>query len=154
RAPRREDGGEGPLVEVDDPLDRDPVDLDVLARRHVADAAPVAVGDLGHGLHLLGREHAARDLDALHVARVVELVVEAVGEADRAPLVGGELAAHVALGPARVEREGGAMLCFAGTHRRTNYGRPLAAKSTRPGGRRSSLPAERVVAETRERRAF
>src|SRR5207249_11987864 len=119
----------------------------------VAEAARVPVRDLGHRLHLLGREHPARDLDALHVARVVELVVEAVGEADRAPLVRGELTADEALGPAGVESEGGAMLCFGGTHGIMDYGRPLAAKSTRLG-RRSSLRAERIVAETVERRAF
>src|SRR3989454_8767247 len=123
-------GGEEPLVEVDDTLDRDPVALDVLARRHVADAAPVAVGDLGHGFHLLARKHAARDLDALHVARVVELVVEAIGEADRAPLVRRELTADEALGPASVEGQGGAMLCFGGAHQTNDYGRPLSAKAT------------------------
>src|SRR5207249_10413078 len=93
------------------------------------------------------------ELDALHVARVVELVVEAVGEADRAPRVRGELTADEALGAAGVEREGGTMLCFGGTHGIMDYGRPLAAKSTRLG-RRSSLRAERIVAEAVERRAF
>src|SRR5207249_5206487 len=129
--------GEQALVEVDDAVDGHPVDLDVLARRDVCDPAPIAVRHVGEAVELVGGEHAARYLDALHVARVVELVVEAVGEADRAPLVPRELAADEAVGPALVAREGAQVLLWGGTHRSgiaaqsKHYGRGPASKSTR-----------------------
>ena len=39
------------------------------------------------------------NLDALHVAGVIELVVQAVGEPDGAPGIGGDLAAQIACQP-------------------------------------------------------
>src|SRR5439155_4531367 len=77
-SPRRDADLEQPVVHVDDPVDGDPVELDVLPGRDVGNPSPIAVGDVGHALELPGREDAARDLDPLHVARVVELVVQAV----------------------------------------------------------------------------
>src|SRR5207249_11783814 len=128
--------GEQALVEVDDAVDGHPVDLDVLARRDVCDPAPIAVRHVGEAVELVGGEHAARDLDALHVARGVELVVEAVGEADRAPLVARELATDEAVGPALVARQGAQVLLSGGAHRSgiaaqsKHYDGPPASKST------------------------
>src|SRR5205085_1535779 len=65
-------------------------DLDVLAGRDVPDTTTVVVGDVVQAMHLSGGDEAARDLDALHVARVIELVVEAVAEAHGPELFGGD----------------------------------------------------------------
>ena len=67
-------------------------------------------------VELRRRQHPARDLDPLHVARVVELVVEPVGEADRTPGIVGELAAQEACEPIGVAGERVAVLLLGGSH--------------------------------------
>lgn len=52
-------------------LDADPVGLEVLAVRDVADIAPEALADAHHRLHLLGGEHPARDPDPHHEVPVL-----------------------------------------------------------------------------------
>ena len=76
------------LVDRAHVLERHPVDLDVLARGDVRDAAAAAVGDVVQAVHLGRRQHAARNLDPLHVTRVVELVIQPVAEPHRAKLFG------------------------------------------------------------------
>src|SRR5262249_52039505 len=102
--------------QVDDLLDGHPVDLDVLARGDVRDPSAIAVRNLGHDVHLRRAEHAARNLDALHVARVVELVVEAVGQPDGAPRVAGQLAFQKACQSTGVPGKCLSVLLLGGTH--------------------------------------
>ena len=71
-----------------------PVELDVLARGEVAEAAVVAPRDVGQLAHLLGRQHAIGHGDAQHVG--VQLQIEAVLQAQRAELVLGQLAGDAA----------------------------------------------------------
>ncbi len=79
--------------------DRHPVNLDVLARRQVRDAASVRVGDVVQAIHLGDGEETPGNLDALHVARVIELIVEPIAEAHRPEFVGGDGAADELLDP-------------------------------------------------------
>src|SRR5262249_2200871 len=115
-AARRDADLDEPLVDVDDAVERHPMDLDVLARRDVGDATAVAVGDLRQALHLLGRQRPAGDLDALHVARVGELVGAPRREPDRPALVGAQLAFAEALRPAPMAGKRGEMLITSGSH--------------------------------------
>src|SRR6185436_11269531 len=69
------------------------VELHVLARRDVALAAGEPLGDVGERLELRGRDDAAGELGADHHQAVLALAVDAVQEAERAPVVGGQLAA-------------------------------------------------------------
>ena len=117
-AARADADGEQRLVHVDDLLERHPVDLDVLARRDVRDAAAIAVGDVGHDVELLRGEQAPGNLDALHVAGVVELVVQAVGEPDGAPGVGGDLTALIPGQPIGMAGEGFTLLLQGRRHDR------------------------------------
>src|SRR5262249_34861201 len=99
-----------------DLFDRHPVDLDVLASGDVPDAPTVAVGDLRHHVHLCGAQHPPGDLDALHVAGVVELIVEPVGQADRPPRVGGEVAGQETGPSSPMAGRGLAVLLLGGSH--------------------------------------
>ena len=81
------------------------MDLDVLARRHVRDAAPVRVRDVVQAVHLFDRQRAAGDLDALHVAGVVELIVEPITEPHRAEFVGRDGTRDVLLDAVVMTRE-------------------------------------------------
>src|SRR5204862_324997 len=117
--------------EVADRLREERLSAEPAPGEHGEAAHAVALGKGGHRVHLGRRKHAPGDLDALHVARVVELVVEPVGEPDRTPLVGGELGPDVARRAVRVAREGGAMLLVRGAHVANDYGRPRFSKSTR-----------------------
>src|SRR5206468_1663985 len=99
---------------------------------------------------LVDRDAVRRDVEGLAGRRSRERagghVAHAVGEADRAPLVRRELTADEALGPAGVQRQGGAMLCFGGTHQTNDYGRPLSAKSTSVRRRRRLCATTRPLA--------
>ena len=77
-----------------------PVELQVLARRPVAEAAVVALGDERELAHLRRAQEAVWDGDAHHVG--VALQVEAVHQAQRPELVLGQLAGHAALDLASV----------------------------------------------------
>ena len=74
------------------------VKLDVLPRRDVAEAPRILLADVGERAELIGCQDALRDLDAQHL-RVggLPLAVGAAHQAERAPLVGRQLAALVAL---------------------------------------------------------
>ena len=71
-------------------LELDPVVLDVLARREVAEVLVVLARDVREAAHLLRRQRAVRHVDAQHVG--VQLQIEAVHEPQRPELVLGELA--------------------------------------------------------------
>ena len=73
------------------------VELHVLARGDVAEAARPAFGDVGQGAELGDVQDALRDLDADHLHVALALAVRAAHQAERAPLVGRQLAALVAL---------------------------------------------------------
>ena len=70
------------------------MELDVLPRGDVAEAAREPLADLGQRLELRRGEDALRNLDAqhLHVAGL-PLAVRAADEAEHPPLIGGQLAA-------------------------------------------------------------
>jgi hypothetical protein len=72
------------------------MELDVLPRRHVTEAARVALRDEGEGAKLRTVEDPLGDLDPKHL-RVpgLPLSVGAAGESKGAPGVGGDLAALV-----------------------------------------------------------
>ena len=108
--------GQQLLVQVDDLLERHPVDLDVLPGGDVADAAAIAVGDVGHDVELLRREQPPGNLDALHVAGVVQLVVQAVGEPNGAPGIGGDLTALIPGQPIGMAGEGFTLLLQGRRH--------------------------------------
>ena len=74
------------------------MELDVLPRGDVAEAARIALADLGEHIELVGRQEALRDLDPQHL-RVfgLPLAVGAPHQAVRAPLIGRDLAALVLL---------------------------------------------------------
>ena len=85
------------LHHVGDVVQLHEVELDVLARRDVAPAAAVAVGDVAHHLELLGRHRSVRHLDADHlIGAALALAVDAVVEAEHAEHVLGHLARLVA----------------------------------------------------------
>ena len=67
-----------------------PVELDVLARREVAEAAVPLAGDVGQLAHLPRRQHAVGNGDAQHVG--MQLQVEAVLQPQRLELLLGQLA--------------------------------------------------------------
>lgn len=70
------------------------VKLQVLTRRHVAEAARVVLGDARQLAKLQAVEHALRDLDAQHLrVALLALAVGATGETERAPRVRVDLAA-------------------------------------------------------------
>ena len=69
------------------------VQLDVLPRRHVAEAARVLVGHVGDGRELLGPEAPHRDLDAEHLHVRLPLAVDAAQQAERPELLRVDLAA-------------------------------------------------------------
>ncbi len=91
------------------------MDLDVLTRGEVADAAAVVVRDVVQAIHLSDRQDPARDLDALHVARVIELVVEAVAEPHRPELFGCNRATNVPLDAALMTGNSVAQLAITRT---------------------------------------
>ena len=93
---RREPGlGEPPHHRLD-VVELQEVELDVLPRRDVPEAARVALGDVRERLELRPVEDALRDLDPQHlrVARL-PLAVRAAHQAEGPPLVGRQLAALV-----------------------------------------------------------
>ncbi len=65
----------------------DEVELDVLTRGDVAEAARVPLRDVGERPELIAREHALRDLHADHVQVVLPLAVEPAHQAECPPLV-------------------------------------------------------------------
>jgi hypothetical protein len=72
------------------------MELDVLPRRDVAEAARILLAHLGQRLQLRRREQALGDLDAQHLRILgLPLAVGAADEAEGSPLVGGDLAALV-----------------------------------------------------------
>ena len=72
----------------------DEVQLDVLPRRDVAEAARVAFGDVGHRVELIAGQDALRNLDPHHLRVAgLPLPVGAAQQAKRAPLVGTNLSA-------------------------------------------------------------
>ena len=74
-------------------LERHEVELEVLARRDVAEPARVPLGDVGDHLELARRQDALRDLRAQHGhAAVLALAVRAAKQPERAPRVGVDLA--------------------------------------------------------------
>jgi hypothetical protein len=75
------------MVDLTNRLEGYPVKLNVLSRGDVQQATPPALADSRDDVELLRRQQATRDLDSLHVARVVELVVEPVRKADRPKLL-------------------------------------------------------------------
>ena len=72
----------------------DEVQLDVLPRRDVPEAARVAFRDVGQGVELLADQNALGNLDAHHlrIARLA-LAVGAAQQAERAPFVRADVAA-------------------------------------------------------------
>ena len=70
------------VVDLPHRLERNPVELNVLARGDVQQPAAPALADFGDGVELHRRQHAAGDLHPLHVAGVIELSVEPVREPD------------------------------------------------------------------------
>ena len=68
------------------------VELHVLPRGDVAEAARVFVGDVGERVDLRADEHALRNLDAQHVDVRLALAVGAAREAIDLELIGGQLA--------------------------------------------------------------
>ncbi len=89
--------GEAPHRRLD-VVQLDEMKLDVLARGDVAEAPRIALADVGERRELIARQDALRHLDAQHL-RVggLALPVRAANEPERAPLVGRQLAALVAL---------------------------------------------------------
>ena len=75
-------------------LQRDPVELQVLARGEVAVVAVVGARDEGELAHLARRQRAVGDGDAQHVG--VQLQVDAVHQPQRLELVLGQLAGEAA----------------------------------------------------------
>ena len=71
---------------------RHEVELHVLARGDVAEAARVFVGDVGEAIDLRRGEHALRDLHAQHVHVLLALAVGAAREAVDLELIGRQLA--------------------------------------------------------------
>ena len=69
------------------------VKLNVLARRHVSEAARVPVGDVGDREQLLGAEAAEGNLDADHLHVRLTLAVDAAQQAERPELIRAELTA-------------------------------------------------------------
>src|SRR6185436_20574842 len=81
---------------------------------------------------------AARQLDALHVARVVELIVEPVREPDRPPRIGREIAAQVPREAIGVQCEGVLVLRYGGSHAESrHYGDLDSPQSTTRRERRT-----------------
>src|SRR6185295_2822717 len=97
----------------------------------------------------------------LHVARVIELVVEPVGQANGTPLVGRQRALDEAFGPPGVAAERGAVLLVSWSHTWIGAMR-VVARAAGPdsscripastvsliGGGRSALATETPVVET------
>ena len=81
-----------------DVVQLDEMELDVLPRGDVAEAARVALADVGQRVELIAGEDALRNLDPQHL-RVfgLPLAVGAAHQPEGAPLVGRHLAALVAL---------------------------------------------------------
>ncbi len=100
-------------LELDGLLDLQVVELHVLAGGDVREAAAPALGDVGQRLELGGGDAAPRDLDALHVLDVRELGVHPHRQAQRAELVGRELAAAEPGDVLRVLVDGGRELALA-----------------------------------------
>ena len=94
------------------------MDLDVRTGGDVGDASPVIVEHRGESIHLVGGHRAAGHLDALHIARVIELVVQAVGEPDRAELAFLNLPATVGFDATRVKFPRLVELLLGRSHRR------------------------------------
>ena len=70
------------------------MELHVLARRDVPEAARVAIGHVGERLELLGGEDSLRDLDAQHLrVFLLALSVGAAHEPERAPGIRADLPA-------------------------------------------------------------
>jgi hypothetical protein len=106
RADRGDSGNREHFLHFDRVFQLEVMDLKILPSRDVRDASPPARGDLGHRLHLIGGEHAARDLDPLHVLHVGELCVEPHREAQRAKLIAGQLTPAVTSDVLRMPRDG------------------------------------------------
>ena len=89
--------GEPPQRRLD-VVQLDEVELDVLPRRDVTEAARVLLADVGERDQLIGRQQALRDFDAKHL-RVfrLTLAVGAAHETVRPPLVGRDLPPLIAL---------------------------------------------------------
>jgi hypothetical protein len=60
--------------DLGDVVERDPVDLEALARRAVDDPAPELLGDARHHLGLIGAQHPLDDLRAQHEVPVLGVV--------------------------------------------------------------------------------
>ena len=75
--------------------ERDEMELQVLARRDVPEAARPALGHVGERAELARIEQALRDLHPQHLHAVLALPVGAAQQPEGAPLVGGDLAALV-----------------------------------------------------------
>ena len=98
RLPRGEAHRRQVAHDCGDLLQRDEVELDVLASGDVAPAAAVGVGDVAHHVELLGRDRPVGDLHPDHlVVAALALPVDAVVEAEDPEDVLLELAAEVAL---------------------------------------------------------
>ena len=92
RLARRQAGALQVIEQLGDDRERHEVELQVLPRRDVAVAARPALGHVGEDARLVGVHQALRDLDADHLDAVLPLAVGAAQQAERAPLVGTELA--------------------------------------------------------------
>ncbi len=95
---RRLDRGDADLAEIGDRVRRlcelDPVVLDVLARREMAEAAVVLARDVRELAHLPRRQRAVRHVHAQHVR--MQLEIQPVHQPQRPELVLGELARETA----------------------------------------------------------
>ena len=81
-----------------DVVQLDEVELHVLPRRDVAEAARVALADVGQRVELIAGQDALRDLHPQHLRVLgLTLAVGAAHQPERAPLIGRHLAALVAL---------------------------------------------------------
>jgi len=116
RSARGDADGVQSLVRLDHALQWNPMQLDVLPGRDMSDASREVVGDAGNRIRLVGREQPAGQLDPLHIARVIELIVETVPETNRRKLHARELPSAKTFYARAVGLDGGAQLSWGRSH--------------------------------------
>ena len=116
--------GQKPFVHRDHVLQCHPVQLDVLPGRDMHHSARILFGDICDRSRLLGRHHSRRQFDPLHVAGVVQLVVQAITQPNGPELVVVQFACLVASYSRGVCRQRSLVHLLCGSHDQLLRGQP------------------------------